>query len=58
MTFERVDLSEGVTLYRGDCLEVLPTLRAGSVDAVITDPPYGLVFMGKNGELRAKEKVV
>lgn len=28
------------TLYRGDCLEVLPTLEAGSVDAVITDPPY------------------
>ena len=28
------------TLYRGDCLEVLPTL--GKVDAVITDPPYGL----------------
>jgi DNA modification methylase len=35
-------LAEGVTLYCGDCREVLPTL--GSVDAVITDPPYvGLV---------------
>lgn len=32
--------SGDVTLYRGDCLEVLPTL--GKVDAVITDPPYGL----------------
>ena len=40
MTFERVDLSDDVTLYRGDCLEVLPTL--GRVDAVITDPPYGV----------------
>ena len=29
-----------VTLYRGDCLAVLPTLEAGSVDAVVTDPPY------------------
>ena len=29
-----------VTLYHGDCLEILPTLEAGSVDAVITDPPY------------------
>lgn len=38
MTFERVDLSDSVTLYRGDCLEVLPTLER--VDAVITDPPY------------------
>jgi DNA modification methylase len=29
-----------VQLYLGDCLEILPTLEAGSVDAVITDPPY------------------
>ena len=29
------------TLYQGDCLEVLSTLAAGSVDAVICDPPYG-----------------
>jgi site-specific DNA-methyltransferase (adenine-specific) len=29
------------TLYHGDCLDVLPTLEAGSVDAVICDPPYG-----------------
>lgn len=35
------------TLYCGDCMEVLPTLEAGSVDAVVTDPPYGLKFMGK-----------
>jgi len=30
-----------VTLYQGDCLEVMRTLDAGSVDAVVTDPPYG-----------------
>lgn len=29
------------TLYHGDCLDVLPTLDAQSVDAVICDPPYG-----------------
>jgi len=28
------------TLYCGDCLEILPTL--GEVDAVVTDPPYGI----------------
>lgn len=28
------------TLYQGDCLEILPTL--GKVDAVVTDPPYGI----------------
>ncbi len=39
MTFEKVVIGDAV-LYRGDCAEVLPTL--GKVDAVITDPPYGL----------------
>ena len=29
-----------VQLFCGDCLEILPTLEAGSVDAVVTDPPY------------------
>ncbi len=31
-----------VKLFLGDCLEILPELEAGSVDAVVTDPPYGL----------------
>ena len=31
-----------VELYCGDCLEILPTLEAGSVDAIITDLPYGI----------------
>lgn len=30
-----------VQLYLGDCLDILPTLAAGSVSAVVTDPPYG-----------------
>lgn len=33
--------SGDVKLYLGDCLEILPQLAAGSVDAVVTDPPYG-----------------
>ena len=33
-------LTDAVTLYESDCLDVLPTLEPGSVDAVITDPPY------------------
>lgn len=36
------------TLYIGNNLEVLPTLPDNSVDAIVTDPPYGLVFMGKD----------
>lgn len=31
---------DGITLYHGDCLDILPQLPAGSVDAVVTDPPY------------------
>jgi hypothetical protein len=34
-------------LHLGDCLEVLRTMADASVDAVVTDPPYGLAFMGK-----------
>lgn len=30
-----------VRLIHGDCLEVLPTLEAGSIDAIIADLPYG-----------------
>ena len=36
-----------VTVYHGDCLDVLPALDAGSVDAVITDPPYALNLTGR-----------
>ena len=36
----RVETTEHCTLYLGDCLDVLPTL--GKVDAVVTDPPYGV----------------
>lgn len=35
------------TLITGDCLLVIPTLPENSVDSIITDPPYGLDFMGK-----------
>ncbi len=32
----------GVTVHHGDCLDVLRGLGDSSVDAVVTDPPYGL----------------
>lgn len=35
-------------VLRGDCLEVMRGLPAESVDAVVTDPPYELGFMGKS----------
>lgn len=38
----RVEKIGNATLYLGDCREILPTL--GRVDAVVTDPPYGMGF--------------
>jgi site-specific DNA-methyltransferase (adenine-specific) len=35
------------TIHHGDCREVMATLDAESVDAIVSDPPYGLSFMGK-----------
>lgn len=35
------------TLHLGDCLETLRTMPDNSVDSIVTDPPYGLSFMGK-----------
>lgn len=43
----RVETIGDATLYLGDCMDILPTL--GKVDAVITDPPYGInEAAGKN----------
>ena len=43
---ERSD-SGKVKLYLGNCLDVLASLEENSVDSIVTDPPYGLNFMGK-----------
>jgi len=37
----------GITIYHGDCREILPTL--GPVDLVLTDPPYGIASIWKGG---------
>ena len=34
-------------VHTGDCFDVLPTLPDNSVHAVVSDPPYGLAFMGR-----------
>jgi site-specific DNA-methyltransferase (adenine-specific) len=38
--FER----DGITIYHGDCREILPSISA---DVLVTDPPYGVKFDGK-----------
>jgi len=39
----KADTIGGATLYRGDCLEVMPKLLPGSVDLILCDPPYGMI---------------
>lgn len=34
-------------IHVGDCLSIMPTLAADSFDSIVSDPPYGLGFMGK-----------
>src|SRR6185312_9884945 len=47
-------LAEGVTVYLGDCREILPALPP--VDAVVTDPPYGIGEKMQGGTWGAAEK--
>lgn len=49
---------ELVTLYYGDCLDVLRELPDSSVDSVVTDPPYGLEFMGRGWDAPWQESDV
>ncbi|HZL06475.1 MAG TPA: DNA methyltransferase [Coriobacteriia bacterium] len=49
---------DAVTLYHGDCLDVLRTLPDASVDSIVTDPPYGLEFMGKEWDAPWRESDV
>jgi len=41
----RID-EDGVTIYEGDSVELLPLLAAGSLHSLVSDPPYGLSFNG------------
>lgn len=42
------DLCKRIELSQGDCLKEMEKLSSNYVDAIITDPPYGLNFMNKN----------
>ncbi len=51
----------GVSLFHGDCIDVMRELPDDSVHAVVTDPPYGIAFMGKAwdqpGEFGSKRSI-
>lgn len=48
----RVETIGRATLYLGDCQDILPTL--GKVDAVVTDPPYGIGEARKGNSSRSR----
>ena len=50
--------NEGVKLIHGDCLEVLKGMPDNSVDSIVTDPPYGLSFMGKKWDYDVPEQAI
>lgn len=35
---------DGITIYNGDCLDIMQTLEPNSFDLVLTDPPYGMDY--------------
>ena len=58
-SFDRVVIQpyyeqDGITIYHGDCREILPTLD--NVDLVLTDPPYGIDFMHQPANLFTKTR--
>ena len=48
------DEKAGITIYHADCRDVLPTLEAGSVDLVLTDPPYGIGYLSSHRTIRTE----
>lgn len=45
-------------LHNGDCLDVLRAMDDYSVDSIVTDPPYGLSFMGKKWDYDVPSEAV
>ena len=46
-----MELTENINLLQGDCIDLLPKIPDGSIDAIITDPPYflGMTHNGQKG---------
>lgn len=45
-------------IHLGNCLEVLKGIQDNSVDSIVTDPPYGLSFMGKKWDYDVPEQAI
>lgn len=45
-------------IHLGNCLEVLKRIPENSVDSIVTDPPYGLAFMGKKWDYDVPDQAI
>jgi site-specific DNA-methyltransferase (adenine-specific) len=45
--FIKEEILDKATIFNGDNMEILKSLPDNSIDSIVTDPPYGLSFMGK-----------
>lgn len=52
----RTEIIGDAVLHLGDCREILPTL--GQVDALVTDPPYGISFRSNYRSVRPKADAI
>jgi len=42
---------DNITIYNSDCLEVMKGFEDNSIDSIVTDPPAGISFMGKEWDI-------
>ena len=47
---------DGITLYLGDCREILPNIPDKSIDFIFTDPPYG--HNNNNGDMASRREAI
>lgn len=55
MTIDLPTADEPVRIIHADCMDVLPRLPAGCVDAVVTDPPYGIALSNNDVDGHRRE---
>lgn len=54
MNYKQKEIIGNATLYLGDCLPIMEGMKENEVDAVVTDPPYGLGEAAGKNESRGK----
>ena len=48
---------DGIVIYHADCRDVLPSIDPSSVDLLLTDPPYGMDYVGNHADRATDGKV-